>query len=486
MDDARQATQADTAESSRLRALGYTPQFPRLLSLFADFSLGYSYMSPMAGIVTLFAVAITAAGPAFFWTLPVVLLGQTLVCLVFAEAASAYPIAGGVYQWARQIGGLRWGFLTSWIYLLALVATVAGLSTGNAPFLASLLGVEATPTFAHAATFGFAVVAVLANLAGTRVLARATELGVWAGLVGLVVCGGYMLLFARVQPFSVLTDMAGHGADGVLKPMLAAGLIGIWIFFGFEACGDLAEEVQGASRVVPQAMLLTIVCGGVSALLMVLGLLLALPDIAGAANGTVADPVGAALLQGTGPLGYKFALGCIVIINVSAGASILASTSRLLFSLARDRFVVGHRAIATLDRRGLPRTAVLVTAALLLLVLCVSLLSSDALTQIVSFATTGIYTAFQMVVVACLVAGIRGWKPDGSFRLGGASLPVRLVALGFGVAAILNLAWPRAPETGWFANWFVVIAMVVIVVAGLAQMTVFIPRGPMPDRVAAE
>ena len=39
-------------EDKLIAGFGYRPQFKRVLSLFADFSLGYSYMSPMAGFYT--------------------------------------------------------------------------------------------------------------------------------------------------------------------------------------------------------------------------------------------------------------------------------------------------------------------------------------------------------------------------------------------------------------------------------------------------
>ena len=475
------------AEDIKLRRLGYAPQFHRVLGLFSDFSLGYSYMCPMAGVFALFGLAVSTAGPAFIWTLPIVLLGQFLVCLVFAEAASAYPIAGGIYQWARRVGGARWGFLTAWVYLLALVATIAGVAAGNAPFLASLIGMTATSHFTAAATIGLTLVALAANLAGTKFLGTAARIGLWCGLAGLAFCGLYLLLFARVQPFSVVFSTFGHGAHGLVSPMLAAGLMGVWIFFGFEACGDLAEEVEGASRVVPRAMLLTIVCGGVTAILMALGILLAVPDLVGASNGSVDDPITAALVAGSGVFGSKMALLCLNIVNISSAASIMASTSRLLFSLGRDGSVIGHRVLARLDtKRGTPVAAINITAGFVVLVLCIGLFSSDALTQIISFATTGIYTAFAMVVVVCLIAGVQGWRPDGAFRLGGAGLIVRAVALAFGVGAILNLAWPRTPETGWFANWFVVIAMGIIVLLGLVQMMAFIPRDAAEERIAAE
>jgi len=475
------------AEDAKLSNLGYKPQFERVLGLFGDFSLGYSYMSPMAGLFALFAVAISTGGPAFFWTMPVVLLGQFLVCLVFAEVASAYPIAGGVYQWARRVGGARWGFMTAWVYLLALIATAAGIAAGGAPFIASLVGADATPNFNALAGIGIALVAIAANLAGTRVLARVTELGVWTGLAGLAICGIYLLLFARAQPIGMLFDTFGHGEGGYAKPMLAASLIDIWIFYGFEACGDLAEEVRGASRVIPRAMLLTVVCGGASALLMAMGLILAIPDLAGAASGKIADPASAALVQGVGATGSKIALLCLIAVVMSATASVLASTSRLLFSLGRDRLVLGYGFLSRLDgARGQPLGAIVITAIATLLVLSVSLFSSDAASQIISFATTGIYVAFQMVVLACLAAGLRGWRPGGSFTLRGSGVVVRGLALVFGVAAVVNLAWPRTPEAGWFANWLIVISMVVIVIAGLAQMLAFVPAAPIGGQLASE
>ncbi|HKT98464.1 MAG TPA: APC family permease [Paraburkholderia sp.] len=459
------------SEDSRLLALGYQPQFRRVLGLFADFSLGYSYMSPMAGVFALFSTALIGAGPPFLWTMPVVLAGQAFVCLVFAEAASAYPIAGGIYQWARQLGGTRWGFLTAWIYLFALIGTAAGISAGGAPFLASLLGAPATPTFNAIAGIAIAGIAVIANFAGTRVLAKATEIGVWAGIVGLIVCGVYMLIFARVQPAAILWNTYNIAHGNYTPALFAAGLIGIWIFYGFEACGDLAEEVDGASHAVPRAMLLTIVCGGASALLMTVGLLFAIPDMAGALSGKVADPASAAIQQAMGPLGLKITMACLLAVVVSAVASVIASISRLMFSLGRDNMIIGARFLGRLSgTRQQPIPAIWATSILTLLVLSVGFISANAATQIISFATTGIYTAFQMVVFASLVSSLRGWRSDGAFQLGSKAIAIKIIALVFGIVSIVNLAWPRTPEAGWFANWLIVISLAVILVAGLIQM----------------
>jgi amino acid transporter len=104
------------------------------------------------------------------------------------------------------------------------------------------------------------------------------------------------------------------------------------------------------------------------------------------------------------------------------------------------------------------------------LVVLGSRISEDALTKIISFAALGIYIAFQMVVFAALRARMRGWKPSGSFTLGRWGMAVNVAALVYGVAAGLNLAWPRTPDVPWYDNWIVILSTVVVVAVGLLYM----------------
>jgi amino acid transporter len=459
------------AEDRLIVGFGYKPQFKRVLGLFGDFSLGYSYMSPLAGFYALFAYALTTAGPAYFWTIPVILFGQILVALVFAEAASQYPIAGGVYQWARHLVGPRWGFLTAFMYLLALLATNAGLAYGGAPYLAALFGFEATPVANAAGAIGIIVVAALINFAGTKVLAKGVEAGVWAGLVGLAFAGIYLLLFGGVQPVGVLFDNFGAGAGNYTSALFAASLIGIWIIFGFEACGDLGEEVQEASRKVPRAMMLTMWVGGASTLIIALGMTLAVPDMVGAVSGNVANPAAAVLLANFGPVGAKLGIIILIVIIVSAAAAIMASTSRLLFSMARDRLIFGHAILSKIDeRRGLPNGAILTATVVPCLIILIGIFSSDAITQVISFATAGIYTSFHMVTGGALYARLKGWKPAGFFTLGGWGMLVNVLALAFGILMTVNLVWPRSPDAPWYFNYINLLSVLLIFVLGLAQL----------------
>jgi amino acid transporter len=68
-----------------------------------ELAAGFSFVSILTTVFQLFGFGYTFGGPLFFWTWPVVLAGQLLVALVFAELAARYPLAGSVYQWAKQL-----------------------------------------------------------------------------------------------------------------------------------------------------------------------------------------------------------------------------------------------------------------------------------------------------------------------------------------------------------------------------------------------
>lgn len=458
-------------DDSNLEQFGYKPEFHRVLGFFADFSVGYSYMSPLAGFYALFAYALTTAGPSFFWTMPLVLLGHTVNALIFAEISSQYPIAGGVYQWARRLVGERWGFLTGWMYFLALVGVAAGLAAGVAPYLAALIGVEATNTFDSCVSLVIIVLSASLNLIGTKVLGKMSELGVWAGLIGLAVCGVYMLLFARVQPFHVLFEDFGVGAGHRTGAMLAASLLGIWIFFGHEACGDLAEEVHDASREVPRAMLTTMLAGGGSALLIALGMILAVPDMAGAVSGVVSNPADAALRNALGPMGATAMFGCLMLVAFSATISVIASTSRLLFSMGRDRMIPFSASMSHVNpRTGLPTAAVIAATVLPCVVLLVGSFAPHIAEAVINFATAGIYTTFTMVLLAAVFARLRGWSPSGPFNLGRYGWALTVIALAFEVGALINLVWPRpsSPDQSIVSVMLIPIVLIVVFCIGIA------------------
>jgi hypothetical protein len=84
---------ADDEDQAQLEALGFQSDFKRDMSPWANFSLGFTYLSPVVGIYTVFAFALSAAGPPMIWSLLIAGVGQLLVALVFSEVVAQFPVA---------------------------------------------------------------------------------------------------------------------------------------------------------------------------------------------------------------------------------------------------------------------------------------------------------------------------------------------------------------------------------------------------------
>src|SRR5215208_3676178 len=440
-------------DARQLEELGYKSHFSRTMSLAANFSLGFTYLSPLVGVYTLFAFVVATGGAAAIWTYPIVMVGQLLVALVFAEVLSQYPITGGVYAWA-------------------LLITIAGVAYGAGQFAAALFGVEASPGWDIAVALVLLAIAGAINFSGTKNLSRAVTAGFAAEIIGVAGIGLYLILFDRQNPFGVIFDTFGtQGGGSYLPAFLAAGLGAVFLFFGFEACGDLAEEVPNASHSVPRATVLTVLVGGSMAILSMLGFILAVPDIGAVVSGDNVDPIGTILGNAFGTVGSKVALVIALTAFLSCTLSLQAAASRMIYSYARDRMIAGSGFLGAFnDRLHIPPAAT--AAAVLIPVLVVLLFGSspDALTLIISFAVLAIYVAFQLVVFAALVARLRGWRPAGKWSLGGLGMVVNVAALLYGVAAAINLAYPRTPGVPWYQNYSVLLGTVVVLAVGLIYL----------------
>ncbi|MFE3448831.1 APC family permease [Nonomuraea sp. NPDC059194] len=481
-----------STDDGRLADLGYTSEFRREMSLWANFSLGFTYLSPVVGIYTLFAVSLATGGPPMIWSLVIVGAGQFLVALVFGEIVSQYPLSGGIYPWARRLWGRKWAWMTGWVYLIALLVTIASVAYGAGPYLSAFLGIEVSTTNTIMCAMVILAIAVAINLAGTRALALAAIIGFTAELVGALAVGGWLLLTQRHHGLGALFDSFGAGSEtGYLAAFLAAGLIGIYQYYGFEACGDVAEEVPDPTRRIPKAMRMTIYVGGAAAIFVCLALLLAVPDFPAVISGASPDPVSDVLTAAFGPVGLRVVLGIVLVSFLSCALSLQAAASRLLYSYARDGMIVGSGLFRRFSaKRHVPPYAMLVAALVPALVVAGSIISEDALVKIISFATLGIYLGFQMVVLAALRARLLGWRPSGPFTLGSAGLAVNIGALVYGVLAIVNMIWPRTPDAAWYDNWLVGLSGLVVVGLGALYLVAARPQelgvAPAGDAIPQE
>lgn len=459
-------------DHAQLAALGYESEFKRDMSLWANFSLGFTYLSPVVGIYTVFAFALAAAGPPMIWSLLIAGVGQMLVALVFSEIVAQFPVAGGVYPWARRLWGRKWAWMTGWVYIFALLATIAGVAYGAGPFVATVFGFSSTASTTVVCALAVLLLATTINLTGTKMLSYFAIFGFAAELIGALVVGGWLLLTQQHHGLGVLFHSFGaQGDHSYLYAFLAASLIGVYQYYGFEACGDVAEEVPNPGIQIPKSMRRTIYIGGAAATFVCLSLILSVVDFGAVITGQDADPISTVLNTAFGTVGSKIVL-CVVLISfVSCALSLQAAASRLIYSYGRDGMIVGSHLWARFDqKRHVPPYALLAAVAIPALLIVGSLVSADALTKLISFGSVGIYIAFQMVVFAALRARIKGWVPSGKYQLGRWGMLVNVSALIYGVAAIVNICWPRTPDAAWYDNYIVLLMSAIIIGVGLLYM----------------
>ncbi|MEO8625206.1 MAG: amino acid permease [Candidatus Limnocylindrales bacterium] len=474
------------ADERQLAALGYRQQLSRSLGLLSNFAVGFTYLSPIVGVYTLFAFGLITAGPAFIWSYPIVLIGQFLVVFTFAEVASQFPIAGGIFQWSKRLVGPRYGFMSGWMYTMALLITVAAVAYGANTYASLLFGWENNSITTIAVAVAVIVLGAILNMLGIRrlaILARAGLVVEVAGTVGLAV---WLLLTNRHHDPSVIFQTAGAGAGDYLGAFLAAGLAAVWVFYGFEACGDIAEEVHDPSHKVPRAMIWTLAVGGATTIFLVFALLMAVPDFGAVISGADKTPIDTILAETFGDGGTKIALALILFAYVSCTIAIQGAAVRLVYSYARDGMMPAAKTLARVNPRfHMPPGAVLVAT---IVPAAITFLPSATVTTIINFAVIGIYIGFQSVVVASIIGRRRGWVPSGKWNMGRWGMTVNVLALVYGVAAILVLSNYSTSGDDFFTRWQVPILAGVVFLIGLAWLLIARPTVKVQeeDRAAAE
>ncbi len=467
----------DNADAKQLSALGYTAKFDRSMSLWQNFALGFTYLSPVVGVYSVFDFGMSTGGPPMFWSYFIAAFGQFLVCLIFSEVVSQFPISGGLYPWARRLVGKRWAWMAGWIYGWALFTTIAAVAVGAGPFLATLLGFEGTPVITTVIAIALVALSTLINLAGTKLLARVAMFGFICEIIGAIVVGTYLLVFERHQPFSVVFNSFGILQDGAYWPaFLAAAVTGLFTCYGFEACGDVAEETPNPGINIPRAMRMTIYVGMAAAAFVCLALIMALPDIPAVVSGKINNPVEQLLLSAFGPVDAKLVVIVVMVSFMSCILSLQAATSRLVFAYARDKMIVGSDSLSKVSvSHHVPANALVLSGVVSVLIICLGLFFQNAIATIVASAIIGIYAAFQMIVIGALSARLKGWKPAGKFTLAGWGMGINIVALVYGIGAIIDMSWPRTPNASWYINYSMSLTWLMIVGAGLIYMALAQP-----------
>lgn len=503
-------------DGDRLAALGYRQELSRVLSLFDNFSVAFSYLSPMVGIYSLYALGLGTGGPRYIWTMPVVVGCMTLVALVFGELSSEYPLSGALYQYGKYNVGPRYGWFIGWIYGFALLATVASVDSGAVGYVTALSNIWFKTHFDptdHITIFvvagGIIILSAILNSIGAKIMGRVARFGVYVETIGtfgvfiaLAVFGfhqGWSFIFSTQNVEHLNSNPLGvdFGGNWWTGAALVAVLANVYIFYGFESAGDISEETVDAQRQVPKAMINALLYGGIASLVLVLGLLLATP--ASGIGGVVTGGINTILGVLPGWL-QDFFLVMVVIAFFSCGTAVQGAGARVAFALARDEALPFSDKIKKISKsHQTPVNAIAVGTVIPFLFLLLVLVNPskpvhilwfdypanvNALYALVSFATSGIYLAFFLTVWGALIARRRGWKASGAFTLGKWAVPVMIGGASYLLLMLLNIVWPSSLGSGRaIFNYGWVTLLVVLIIVGIGALYEALAR---PDRKVAQ
>lgn len=461
-------------DDAHLRSLGIKPELKRTLGFLSNFAIAFSFISVSTGSFGNFGAGIGLGGPAFFWTWPVVIGGQLLVALVFAELASHFPVAGSIYQWSKRLSNRTLGWFTGWFYFWAQVLTVsavaviigyviAGFNGGGQTFLdsPSPIGIGNMHTFIALVSL---LITTLINAFGVRLMALLNNIGVATEILGMLVFALILLFFSNHQPVSVLFDFAGteQATNGNFLAAFALGMfMSIFIVYGFDTAGTFGEETVDASRQAPRGVLASILISGAVGVIFLLGVILAIPSVPdtmkeGMAGGFPIATIITANLSQELVAGITLGEIYLLVILVSVFVCTLAiqgAATRMMFSMSRDH----HLPFGSVWGKVSPtfKTPANAAIAVGLLATVPILVTGPFGGFVLSIAATGlIYLSYFLCNIGVLQARRQGWphKPAW-FNLGRWGMTVNVLALIYGGVMIVNIAlWNSTSLFGDFGG----------------------------------
>lgn len=457
----------------------------REFTFWSSFAISFAFISPIVALYSIFGLAISTAGPPFWWGFVIVFAGQLLVALVFAMLVSKWPYEGSIYQWSRRLVGPRYGWFAGWTYQCSLIIGMTTLALATAGFTANVVGVEHP---SGATTAWIALLILIAgtalNMTGRRVLRVFVSASIVAEVIGSVGLAIWLLLFHRVQPLSVLVDGQPAGSGDYLSihgPFLIALIFIGFSFVGFESAGAIAEEVHEPDKSLPKAIIRSLTLIAVVVMFSSLAIILAIPDMRSVTDGDVADPVYYTL---TNQLGEGIARPLELLFAIGFMASFLAvqtSASRMIWSFARDNALPGSRILVILSRKQRqPVNALMLTTAIGAALLLLSNFASNIYSLMVNFTAGSFFLSFLFPLVGALVVQVRRQWCAGRFSLGRGTLLITVAAVMWTALELINIAWPRKSHPETYLDWSVLIGVVFL--AGLGIAVFAIARPPLETR----
>ena len=386
--------------AAELSRFGYSQELRRTLSFWDLLIYGLVFMVPIAPF-GIFGSVYAASGGMVALAYCVGAVGMAFTAVSYAEMAKAFPMAGSVYTYAGRGLAQPVGFVAGWALLLDYILVPALLYIVSGVAMTSF--VPAVPVWVW--VLGFIVLNTVVNYFGIELTARVTKYMLIAELVVLAIflaVGVWALADGRGQGFSF--DPIFNADTFSVGVIFGAVSIAVLSFLGFDAISTLAEENREDAHKIGRSMVAALALAGVLFVVQTWVASLLVPDPQALLSGD-AD-------QGTAFYDSAGAAGGVWLATLTAVATAVAwgfadalvaqaATSRVLYSMARDRQLPAFlRKVHPTHR--VPTNATLLIAAISVVLGVYMASRGDGIALLSTMINFGALTAFLLLHVSVL------------------------------------------------------------------------------------
>ncbi|NIF46752.1 APC family permease [Enterobacter sp. Ap-916] len=307
------------------------PGLRKTLTLVPVVMMGLAYMQPMTLFDTFGIVSGMTDGhvpTAYAFALVAILF----TALSYGKLVRRFPSAGSAYTYAQKSINPLVGFMVGWSSLLDyLFAPMINILLAKIYFEAL---VPEVPSWIFVVVLvGFMTVSNLrsvktvANFNSIIVILQILLIAVIMGMVVYGVAGG--------EGAGTLTSSKPFWSENAhIVPMITGATILCFSFTGFDGISNLSEETKNAERVIPRAIFLTALIGGLIFIVSTYFLQLYFPDISRFKDPDASQPEIMLFVAGK-----AFQVGALIFSTITVLASGMAAhtgVSRLMYVMGRD------------------------------------------------------------------------------------------------------------------------------------------------------
>ncbi|UFU15625.1 APC family permease [Curtobacterium sp. C1] len=388
---------SELSAQQQLEAYGYEQELKRSVSTTDLLVYGLVFMVPIAPWA-IFGTVYNASSGMVPLVYLVGLVAMIFTALAYAQMAKSIPLAGSVFSYVGRGIHPTAGFFAGWAILLdyLLVPTLLYVFAAE-----SMVGIfPGTPRWLWALLF--VAINTVINLLGVSSLKLANRIFLLIELVFVaifVVIAIVALTGGTVPGASFSTDQVWDPSK-VSAPLIASALsIAVLSFLGFDGISTLSEESTGRRGGAGLAMILALV---IVAFLFVLQTWLA-SALAAGRDAFPDSEVGNAffsIVEQASSSGWATAFFAVNVLAVGIANAMAAqaATSRLLFSMSRDRQLPAF--LHKLNGRQVPQNAIIVVSVLSAILVLFFVGQIDTISSLVNF---GALFGFMLLHVSVFV-----------------------------------------------------------------------------------